>query len=791
MDTPNTPKRTANANLPHGYERFLPLILGFSLAVGLTLILSINFVIDRQQVFYAVGDRVTALINAPESITYQSTVLTEEERQRVTAGIFEYTPLDRNVGRQQTNLARSFFLFVDTVRADQLSTLDTRLGYLQATDELNITPEVAEQLLALPQAEYTSVKNEIFFIISDIMQNEVRQDSLEEARYNARQRIGFELTPAQENIVASLAPQFIVPNTFYDEQATEQARAAAAAAVQPVEVNITQGQSVLRVGDTVRPRDIEALDKMGLLQQQTDWYSILSGAVLAVLVASILAQYWSRFQFKRRRLIRDMLIFTALFLAFALAGKVGFITLGRDFLYLFPAAALGMIILVVFDVNLALLTNGLFAFLMGYVAGNSLETAVLMGLSSTTAVLVLRDTQRFYAFVRAGFMSGLVNVAVILLFNLRANSDLSTLLFWSVEGFANGIIIAPMVTIASFFFVGFFGLITVIQLQDLSRLDHALLKELLRKAPGTYHHSIMVANLAEQAAERIGANSTMVRVGAFYHDIGKMKRPMYFTENQEGGLNPHNNLDPYTSARIITAHVTEGLEMARAYRLPSRIQDFINEHHGDRVLKIFYEKARTAAGEDADAVDMELFRYQGRRPQSLEAGIVLLADTIEAASSAIRPGTIAEIERLVDNLVDDHLKAGQLDYSGLTLGNISQIRASFIETLQGRFHVRVRYPGNEKIMQEEKPATLPAPPRALPAGNDVRGALYDAPDDGEEAMVMLREPAPEEEQKEVPTAVVQPLPDPEQPDPPEETEEPSNTPKTQHNNGQSLPTPQE
>ncbi|MCA9980834.1 MAG: HDIG domain-containing protein, partial [Anaerolineales bacterium] len=612
--TPAKPTHKPNSFLLAGYERFLPLIFGVGLAIGLTLILALNFVGGRQ-VSYTVGDRVTEQIVAPQSVTYNSDILTDEERQRVTAGIFEYTPLDRNVGRQQTNLARSFFLFVDTVRADQLASLETRIGYLQATEDLDINAEVAEQLLTLPQSEYTGVKNEIFFIISDIMQNEVRQDSLEEARDSARQRIGFELTPAQENIVASLAPQFIVPNTFYDEQATEQARNEAATAVQPVEVNITRGQVVLRVGDTVRPQDLEALDKLGLLQQQTNWYNVLSAFILSVLVSMALTQYWWRFQPRRRRPTRDILIFAVLFLAFTLAGKVGYITLGRDLIYLFPAAALGMIVMVVFNVNLALLTNAMFAFLMGYVAGNSLETAVLMGLSSVTAVLSLRDTQRFYAFIRAGIASGLVNLSVILLFTLNANTDPATLIFWILEGLANGMVIAPMVTIAGFFFVGFFGLTTVIQLQDLSRLDHALLKELLRQAPGTYHHSIMVANLAEQAAERIGANSTLVRVGAFYHDIGKMKRPMYFTENQEGGLNPHDNLDPYTSARIIIAHVPEGMEMAKEYRLPSRIQDFINEHHGDRVLKIFYEKARTAAGEDADAVDIELFRHQGQRPQ--------------------------------------------------------------------------------------------------------------------------------------------------------------------------------
>jgi hypothetical protein len=212
----------------------------------------------------------------------------------------------------------------------------------------------------------------------------------------------------------------------------------------------------------------------------------------------------------------------------------------------------------------------------------------------------------------------------------------------------------------------------------------------------------MVANLAEQAAEKINANSPLVRVGSFYHDVGKMNRPPFFTENQNGG-NPHDNLDPFSSARIIISHVTDGLELARRYRLPTRIRDFIAEHHGNRVLKAFYSKALERA-ESEDEVDITRFQYKGPRPRSRETAIVQLADSIEATSSALRPNTEEDIEKLVKSIIDDHLKEGQLDNSDLTLGDIRTIRESFIETLQGRFHVRVKYPGNEELV------SMPAPP---------------------------------------------------------------------------------
>jgi putative nucleotidyltransferase with HDIG domain len=259
-------------------------------------------------------------------------------------------------------------------------------------------------------------------------------------------------------------------------------------------------------------------------------------------------------------------------------------------------------------------------------------------------------------------------------------------------------------SLAAVFIIGsIFRIVTPLQLQELSRLDHPLLQELLRRAPGTYHHSIMVANLAEQAAEKVNANSALVRVGSFYHDVGKMNRPPFFTENQNGG-NPHDNLDPYSSARIIISHVSDGLELARKYRLPNRVRDFIAEHHGNRLLKTFYQKAVEAAG-GRETVDKKRFTYGGPRPRTRETGIVQLADATEATSSALRPSTEEAIEKLVNMIVDEHLKEGQLDNSGLTLGDIKLVRESFIETLQGRFHMRIKYPGNEEMMTKDQAET--------------------------------------------------------------------------------------
>lgn len=675
--------------------RLTLLVFAGILTIGLTFILSFN-IVTQQQVALEVGERAGENIEAPRSITYVSDVLTRKLRDQVAAEIYEYTPLDRAIGREQTSRARAVFSFIEVVRADPLADFETKLEYVEAIIAVDLPPETRETLLNLPQAEYNTAKSETLSIIAQIMQQDIRAEGVRAAQESVRRRISFDLNTDQEQLVAAMAPNFIVPNVFFDEAATQQARGEAIGAVEPVQQVYSEGQLILRVGEIVEDRHLEALEKLGLLRQGFDWFRLGTAAFAALLTSVVLATYWWRFTPRTNRPRMYLIIWGTLILLFALIARFMLLV---NLPYLFPAAALAMLITVVSDARLAIVTTIIMAALFGFMNDFSLELAIYLSMGGLFAGMTLRDTQRFYAFFRSGLFGALGYMAVVLLFRLGPAPDLPEIGLLMASGAANAIILSPILTISGFFLVGLFGVTTVVQLQDLSRLDHPLLQELLRRAPGTYHHSIMVANLAEQAAERTGANSTLVRVGAFYHDIGKMNRPPFFTENQEGS-NPHDSLDPYTSARIIVSHVSDGLEMARENKLPQRIQDFIAEHHGSRTISIFYERARQAAGSNADEVDVARFRYPGPRPASRETGIVMLADTIEAASSAMRPSSGKEIERLVNALIDDHLKDGQLDDSDLTMGDLKIIRASFIETLKGRYHVRVRYPGNEQLVDQ-------------------------------------------------------------------------------------------
>lgn len=681
------------------------------LTLGLTLIFSFNLIAPAN-IQVVSGQPAPEDVFAPRAITYESAVALRQAQEQAKAAVPEqYKRIDGDIGRFQLNQVGLLFSLLDVIRADTQASLETKITYIKAIEGLNIEEQIALDLLNMSSEEYDRVKAEVALIVGDIMREEIRENQVRDYQLTAQRKASLELTPTQERVVEFLAPRFIVPTMEPNPELTEELREAAATAVEPYLVTVVQDQLILRAGDIVTERDIEKLTQLGLLQRETDW-QIVAATFMACLVCSILmALYWYQY-FHGRRLDngRYLVALASFILIFALIARV--MLSGPDLVpYLFPMAALSLLLSVLFDVRLSITVTVLLAFLIGYHALNSFEMALYLTTGGLLAILTLHDTQRINAFFRAGLAAATGYAVILVAFQFgQPATDISRLLEQILYAIGNGLLSAAL-TLVGFFVLGsVFGVTTTLQLQELSRFDHPLLQELLRRAPGTYHHSIMVANLAEQAAEQVKANGTLIRVGAFYHDIGKMNRPAFFTENQEA-MNPHDNLDPYTSTRIILSHVTDGLDLARKYKLPDRIRDFIAEHHGQRIVKGFYFKALEGAG--GEDVDKEKFRYPGPRPRTRETGIVMLADAIESASRAIQPNTEKEIEKLVNTLIDEDLTEGQLDDSGLTLGDISIVRASFIKTLKGRFHVRVRYPGNEELQlppgerQEIRPVKPP------------------------------------------------------------------------------------
>ena len=688
-------------------------LYALALAAALTLIFSISL-FQQSTVTAVVEEPAPVDVFAPVTYSYTSQVLTEQAKQDAANAIpDQYTPLDADIGRAQLNLARQFFNFVDTVRADSQATPAKKIEYLRAVETITIDDAVASDLLALSDEEYEAVKQETLDIIDTVMRQEIREGQLRDAQRAARRQASLNLTPAQENVVTSIAPQFIVPNVFLDSESTQANKDEASAAVEPVTRTVYKGQQIVSAGTIINEAHVELLTGLGLLEERVEWAGIISTFLASMLGSVLIALYWQQSNNDIAKNGRYLAALTSLILLFAFIAKI--LPSGPNYmLYWYPMAALSMLVAVIFEMNLAILVTAVMSGLIGFaVANQSLEMALYFAAGGMLSVLTLRDAQRINAFFRAGVVAAVGYMAVILMFRIPqdiAPFEVAQLLLF---GLANGVLSAAL-TLAGFFVMGgLFRVTTTLQLQELSRLDHPLLQKLLRRAPGTYHHSIMVANLAEQAADRIKANGTLVRVGSFYHDIGKMNRPEYFTENQEG-INPHDHLSPYESAGIIIAHVPDGLALAKKYKLPDRIRDFIAEHHGERLVWGFYRKAVALVDEDESRVDVEKFRYPGPRPRCREAGIVMLADATEATSSALRPNTEKGIEKLVNKIIDDDVMQGQLNNSGLTMRDIQMIRESFIETLKGRFHVRVKYPGNEQLEEQSTVTTEEAAPAQLP-----------------------------------------------------------------------------
>lgn len=243
-----------------------------------------------------------------------------------------------------------------------------------------------------------------------------------------------------------------------------------------------------------------------------------------------------------------------------------------------------------------------------------------------------------------------------------------------------------------------FDITTDFSLLELSNLNHPLLKKLSVEAPGTYHHSILVGNLAEAAAQAVGANSLLARVGSYYHDVGKLDKAEYFVENQAKGQNPHRRLAPRMSALILASHVKMGLEMAEQYHLPSSIRNMVAQHHGRTLMSLFYQKALAKNGDEE--VHEEDYRYPGPRPRTRESAIVMLADAVEAASRALKQPTYSRLKGLIEHLVDERFKAGELDRAPVTLRDLESIKESFIIILAGTFHARIEYP----VVDEDMPA---------------------------------------------------------------------------------------
>ena len=674
-------------------------VLGVFLAASISAILLIDF-LPSNQVILEPNEVSSVTILAPYDLTYESEILTGQARDAQAASVQDiYDPPDASVARQQEVRARQILDYMSTVRQDPYASPEQQASWIAAIPDLDLSPEVIEIILALDEEEWQDVKDETVRVLVRAMQGEIKDTQVAAVRRSLPTLIGLSMNDDQATVVEAIAGDLVTANTFYNAARTDEAKQQAREGTEPVNVTIRQGEAIVREGSRVNALAIETLDAFGLRQREVQWPAVAGAIALAVIMTILLVLLIFRLRpmlWTRWRASTVTILLIALFVAL---GKLMLAFPDTVIPYLYPLPALSMILSILFGPALGMAAGVVVALIGGYVSGGSIEIVAYLLTGTLMGALSLGQADRLKTFLRAGVSVALTNAAMIALFGmLQPEQDLVKVSINATVGLVSGGLAASLALAAFFVLSSVLDVITQFQLMELSRPTHPLFRQLLLKAPGTYHHTLLVANMAEEAAGRIGADGLLARVGTYYHDIGKTARPFFFTENRVGTVNPHERLDPYTSAQIIISHVTDGLDLAKKHRLPSAITAFIPEHHGTGMTLAFYRMAVQEAGDDGESVREEDFHYPGPKPQSRETAITMLADTCEARVRSAEPSSIAEIAEIIADTIRAKRDDGQLDECDLTLRDLKEIQAAFLRVLKGVFHPRVKYPEPVRVI---------------------------------------------------------------------------------------------
>lgn len=674
---------------------FLLLAIFVLILVGL-MIPFITTQIDSQ---LSSGEVASREIVAPRSLSFTSNILTEEQREAAANSIAAiYSPPDTSIARNQLESLRGTLAFITSVRDDSFASVEEKLADLAALEDIDLDQETALKILELSDSRWQAVQQESIVVLEQVMRATIRENQLEAARDNVPALVSLSLPEDQADIVSELVIGFVAPNSLYSEVLTETARQNARETVTSVERSFVQGQTILLKGQIISETDLEALEQFDLVRTQTRWQDIISAGALTILTLVYFLIYFSRNP-ELTEDLRGLTVIFTLFAIFLIGGR--FVVSSQTVIpYIYPIAAFSLVVASLFGTQTALVFTLPLSILFTYDTPNAFELTLFNLVGGFSGVFALGAARRITSFFWAAALIAFSEIMVIIAFRVaQPNADYLAIAALIGIALVNGIASSSLAVLLQYVIAQILGLTTALQLMEISRPDHPLLQFILRNAPGTYQHSLQVANLAEQAAENIGADTLLTRVGAIYHDAGKALNPFFFIENQlPGNTNPHDNLSPLSSSQMIIRHVPDGMEMARKYRLPRRIQDFIQEHHGTMITRYQYAKAVEAAEGDEDQVDETQFSYPGPRPRSRETAILMLADGSEARVRAERPPNEDALRKVIKSVIEQRLSTGQLDETDLTLRDLDQLIDSFTTTLRGIYHPRIEYPDPKKVL---------------------------------------------------------------------------------------------
>jgi putative nucleotidyltransferase with HDIG domain len=658
------------------------------------------------------GARAAETYVARHDAEYVSEVATNQRRDEAARAVADvYSAPDPAVAQQQATRLRAFLDAIASIRARNLNATQQLSEAAGAPGASGLSQSLLGTILAFDASTYADFDQRATRAVNDILSLQVQPQ-----RVADRVRDYLDANrPDQTNELAALREllgSYIVSNVTVDQAATQAARQQARDRVDPVPASYTAGQVIVPQGTLLTAADIEALRQTGILRDGFNLYKAAGGLIVAFGVASVLGLALARMQpFTRPARARLAVVGVVLVLGMTMV-RLSLPAILPDaddhgLAYALPVAAIAVTASVLGGFPIALLfavVSGLLSAFIGsaypHLTGTTYQgpleeftlAAVTICAGAAGAACVSRR-HRALTYLAAGVVMTAAAAGVLgtqwLISEPRENRELP---FIGAAALAHGVGAALAVAVILAILGRRLGLSLRRELMRLSQPNHPLLRQLQDEAPGTYHHSQMVATMAEAAARRIGADALLARVGATFHDIGKIERPRYFVENQlDDGVSPHETLAPDVSALLIREHVSNGLALAKEHGLPPAVQDFIPEHHGTRLVTYFYRQAVAAAAPGV-VVDPEDYRYRGPRPQSRETAIVMLADSSEAAVRANTPSSQAQIEMMIDEIIRERLAEGQLDDCELTMGQLREIAASFKETLRAVYHPRIPYP---------------------------------------------------------------------------------------------------
>jgi putative nucleotidyltransferase with HDIG domain len=713
--------------------------IGIGIAILLTLLLSPSLTLRLKD--YKVGDIVTKEIKSTQDLLVEDEKSTQEKRaeaDRSVLSIYDYDPLF--LSDAEHRIRTTFGLLAASFQKGEKGNdqNEPRRKEWDATLRLPLTPkewqvlekerfnpaigEAALKLIApilkkgvVNDKDLLDPDADRGIVIRNFQTREERKSfppfgffDFKEAKAKVRSQAdlpspikGKELSP----IVLKIAEHFLKPNLTFNKDETEEKKAMAREKAKPVYFQVKRGEVILRAGDRVYEEHLLKIRALKKAQERTHLLAMIIGmGLLTFLILASLYQFSTQNIRKIALSQKDLLFFST-----TLLGLIAFLklfqlmtdVLGGEFfsipsssyLYLFPIATGAMLIRIVLNSEVAIVFSLLACYFSAALMGNQLFYFIFTFVGSVIGAHKVAQCEQRSILLKAGITVGGINILMILSYNLISGNPFKiTLLSDLVMGFLGGVLASVLILGITPFIESLFGYTTDIKLLELANMDHPILKDLILQAPGTYHHSIIVGSLVEAAAKSITANPLLARVSAYYHDIGKLKKPLYFIENVGGEENKHDHLTPTMSSLILISHVKDGVEMARENRLGERIGHIIQQHHGTSLISYFYQKAKEKEIPEMESINEKDFRYPGPKPQTKEAGIVMLADSVEAASRALTEPTPSRITSLVQRITNNIFLDGQLEECELTLKDLQKIQESFNRILTAFFHQRIDYP---------------------------------------------------------------------------------------------------